>query len=174
MEWWSPSLILFLVFTGAIKSQGITFVPWYIIIIIIYIIKQDIRIYLCCLYPAKWLNRLGWIFCEHSWVAGGCYRLKKFANYLYNETRHLYIYVQIYVYMYIYMYMLSTAGLNELTFFCGHSWGCLTTKKILNFPPSILENDWKSPLDKFLCTPLIIIIQLCLPGESADRKHVDR
>ena len=34
--------------------------------------------YICCVLPAKRLNRLGWFFCGDSWVAGGCYRLKKY------------------------------------------------------------------------------------------------
>ena len=41
----------------------------------IYIIKQDIRIYVPYSRPNGWTE---WakIFCGHSWVAGGCYRLK--------------------------------------------------------------------------------------------------
>ena len=42
----------------------------------IYIIKQDIRIYVPYSRPNGWTD---WaeIFCGHSWLAGGCYRLKK-------------------------------------------------------------------------------------------------
>ena len=43
-------------------------------IVIFYIIKQDIRIYVPYSWPNGWTD---WaeIFCGHSWVAGGCYRL---------------------------------------------------------------------------------------------------
>ena len=41
----------------------------------IYIIKQDIHIYVAYSRPNCWTD---WaeIFCGHSWVARGCYRLK--------------------------------------------------------------------------------------------------
>ena len=49
----------------------------------IYIIKQDIRIYVPCSRPNGWTDWAD-IFCGHSWVAGGCYRLKKFKFFFQN------------------------------------------------------------------------------------------
>ena len=44
--------------------------------VVFYIIKQDIHIYVPYSRPNGWTE---WaeIFCGQSWVAGGCYRLKK-------------------------------------------------------------------------------------------------
>ncbi len=46
----------------------------------IYIKKLDIRIYVGYSRPNGWTDWVE-IFCEHSAVAGGCFRLKKINSY---------------------------------------------------------------------------------------------
>ena len=50
----------------------------------IYIIKQDIRIYVSYSRPKGW-TELANIFCGHSWVAGGCYGLKKKTKIIFQQ-----------------------------------------------------------------------------------------
>ena len=76
--------------------------------ITIYIITR--HSYICCVWPAKRPDHLGWNFWEHLWAAEECYRLYKILNFFPREN-----------------------GRTDWAYiFCGHSWmagGCYRLKK---------------------------------------------